>query len=129
MAPNSPLKDKATTALKHNPSALGDPISIKSETTPSEHDLQGSGSPDTPTTPKDNEKKQQQQQQQRQAPKDSQRKGDGKSLKEVAEAANPSMLGDPVSLKAETSETQVTEGDRGALRDGEKKKGKGDSKL
>ena len=126
MAPNSPLKDKATTALKHNPSALGDPISIKSETTPSEHDLQGSGSPDTQTTPKDNEKKQEQQQ----APKDSQRKGDGKSLKEVAEAANPSMLGDPVSLKAETSETEVTEGDRGALRDGEKtKEGKGDSKL
>lgn len=98
------LKAKAETALSNNPSAIGDPISIKSETTPSEHDLPGSDA---------------------QKPKDSQRKGDGKSLKEVAQASNPSMLGDPVSLKAETSDSEPTDQDRGALRDGKKK----DSKL
>lgn len=95
------LKSKAENALSQNPSALGDPISIKSETTPSEHDLPGSDI------------------------KDSQRKGDGKSLKEIAKASNPTMLGDPVSLKAETSDSEPTDQDRGALRDGKKK----DSKL
>ena len=45
-------------------------------------------------------------------------KGDGKSLKQIAESknkTNPSQLGDPVSLKAETSDTEPTEHDRGAL--------------
>lgn len=37
-----------------------------------------------------------------------------KTLKELAKG-NPSQLGDPVSLKAETSDTEPTEQDRGAL--------------
>lgn len=103
------LKTKAETALANNPSAMGDPISIKAETTPSEHDLKGSP----------------------EQPKDSHRKGDGKSLKQVAQESNPSMLGDPVSLKAETSDSEPTDQDRGALRDGDGqgKKEKKDSKL
>ena len=36
---------------------------------------------------------------------------DKKSLKEVAQS-NPSQIGDPVSLKAETSDTQPTEQDK-----------------
>jgi hypothetical protein len=42
------------------------------------------------------------------------RSGGNKSLKELAEQSNPSMLGDPVSLKAETSDNEPTEEDRGA---------------
>ena len=99
--PKDMLKTKAENALSHNPTAIGDPISIKSETTPSEHDLPGSDI------------------------KDSQRKGDGKSLKEIAQASNPTMLGDPVSLKAETSESEPTDQDRGASDAGKKR----DSKL
>jgi hypothetical protein len=41
-----------------------------------------------------------------------------KSLKESMEAklkSNPSALGDPVSLKAETSDSEPTADDRGAL--------------
>jgi hypothetical protein len=87
----APLKDKK--------SVIGDPVSLKAETTPSERDLSGSDI------------------------KDSQRKGDGKSLKEMAKD-NPTMLGDPVSLKAETSNNEPTDQDRGALKDGKK-----DSKL
>lgn len=109
--PKDMLKTKAETALANNPSALGDPISIKNETTPSEHDL-GDSSPSA-------------------SPKDSQRKGDGKSLKQVAQESNPSMLGDPVSLKAETSDSEPTDQDRGALRDGhsQQQQKRKDSKL
>jgi hypothetical protein len=99
--PKDMLKAKAANALSKNQSAIGDPVSIKAETTPSEHDLPRSDI------------------------KDSQRKGDGKSLKQIAKSSNPSMLGDPVSLKAETSNNEPTDQDRGALRDGKKK----DSKL
>lgn len=99
--PKDMLKTKAENAMSQNPSALGDPVSIKNETTPSEHDLPASEN------------------------KNSQRKGDGKSLKQVAEESNPSMLGDPVSLKAETSNSEPTDQDRGASRDGKKK----DSKI
>lgn len=107
--PKNTLKTKAETALSNNPSALGDPISIKGETTASEHDLKDSA----------------------EQPKDSQRKTDGKSLQQVAQESNPSMLGDPVSLKAETSDSEPTDQDRGALRDGDgqEKKQKKDSKL
>lgn len=44
-------------------------------------------------------------------------KNDGKSLKQIAEdkmKTNPTQLGDPVSLKAETSNTEPTNDDRGA---------------
>ena len=60
------------------------------------------------------------------------RKGEGnagqkKSLKELAES-NPTALGDPVSLKAETSDTEPTNDDRGASKTDREKK-KRDSKM
>ena len=86
MAPS--LKDKAEHSLKSNPSAVGDPVSLKAETSNSE------------PTDKDEPNK----------------GGDGKkkTLKQVAEDSNPTMLGDPVSLKAETSDSEPTDDDRGA---------------
>ena len=93
------LKEQAESSVKENPSALGDPVSLKSENS------------DTEPTEKDRPNKQASQ-------------GDGKkkSLKEMAES-NPTMLGDPVSLKAETSDTEPTKDDRGARGTGD---GKGD---
>ncbi|KAF2764645.1 hypothetical protein EJ03DRAFT_301679 [Teratosphaeria nubilosa] len=88
MAPNQKsLKD-----LKNetNPSQLGDPVSLKAETS------------DNQPTDQDRPNK---------AP-------EKRSLKEIAQdkmETNPSMLGDPVSLKAETSNTEPTADDRGAL--------------
>ncbi|KAF2173335.1 hypothetical protein M409DRAFT_17275 [Zasmidium cellare ATCC 36951] len=100
MAPSNPkpLKDLA------NPTLLGDPVSLRAETSntePTEHDRGAKGS-------------------------------DGKkSLKQIAEQkmkTNPSQLGDPVSLKAETSDTEPTEEDRGALGTSGKR-GSGRSKI
>ncbi|KPI38795.1 uncharacterized protein AB675_5862 [Cyphellophora attinorum] len=108
MAPST-LKSKAQESLRSNPSALGDPISIKAETSPSEHDLdadqknegadQKSGKA-TPGQPKDGKK----------------------PLKELAKE-NPTMLGDPVSLKAETSDRIPKPEEAGAKTQGK------DSKL
>ncbi|KXT03942.1 hypothetical protein AC578_9273 [Pseudocercospora eumusae] len=78
-------------AARENPSQLGDPVSLKAET--SDTDL------DRPNTNHDKE-------------------NSGRtSLKRMAEEKlkrNPSALGDPVSLKAETSDTEPTDQDRGA---------------
>ncbi|EMF16655.1 uncharacterized protein SEPMUDRAFT_33315, partial [Sphaerulina musiva SO2202] len=78
------LKDVA----KENPTLIGDPVSLKAETS-NTGDLDGD---------------------------DAQQGGKKgkKSLKELAKG-NPSQLGDPVSLKAETSDTEPTDQDRGAL--------------
>lgn len=103
---NKSLKDIAREKNAQNPSQLGDPVSLRAETSntkPTPDDLgakvdsgrrsgtsQGSGNGDV--------------------------KG-GKSLKQRAQEkldTNPSQLGDPVSLKAETSDTEVTGDDRGA---------------
>jgi hypothetical protein len=84
--PQKSLKDTA----KDNPTQLGDPVSLKAETSSTE------------PTEKDR------------PAKSSQKGGDGhKSLKDLAKE-NPTQLGDPVSLKAETSDTEPTENDRGA---------------
>lgn len=86
------LKDTA----KDNPSQLGDPVSLKAETSKTE------------PTEKDRANK----------------SGDGhKSLKDLAEK-NPTQLGDPVSLRAETSNTEPTENDRGASKAHPEKTGK-----
>jgi hypothetical protein len=85
------LKDLA----KENPTQLGDPVSLKAETS------------DTRPTPDDTG-----------ALNDNKASGGGKTLKQRAEEklkTNPTMLGDPVSLKAETSDTEPTADDRGAL--------------
>ncbi|KAJ8608609.1 hypothetical protein MRB53_039576 [Persea americana] len=87
------LKDTA----KENPTQIGDPVSLKAETSKTE-----------PT-------------------KDDRGAGAGKSgetLKEKAEKSlknNPSALGDPVSLKAETSNSEPTKDDRGARGTGKPK--------
>lgn len=79
------LKDLA----KENPTQIGDPVSLKAETS------------DTKPTPDDTGAL-----------------GEKQTLKQKAEEklkTNPTMLGDPVSLKAETSDTEPTADDRGAL--------------
>ncbi|KJY00962.1 hypothetical protein TI39_contig307g00074 [Zymoseptoria brevis] len=85
MAPSDKksLKDLA----KENPTQIGDPVSLKAETSKTEPTNQ-----DRPNKGKEE-----------------------KSLKEIAEddlKHNPTALGDPVSLKAETSDTEPTDQDR-----------------
>lgn len=98
-----PLKDLATS----NRTRLGDPISLKAETSdtsPTEHD-RGAGD----------------------AGGGSDKKEGKKTLKQAAQE-NPTMLGDPVSLKAEkTSGGDPVDHDNGP--GGERGSGKRDSKL
>lgn len=81
------LKEKAEQKLKNNPSALGDPVSLKAET--------------SSQTPAESEEG---------APKA------GKDTN-ASQTQKPSQLGDQVSLKAEKSDSEPTEQDRGALKD------------
>lgn len=97
MAPSS--KDRNKSSLKDNPSALGDPVSLKSETSDSDPTGQDGAIQTRGETYQEKFKK--------------------------MVKSNPSMLGDPVSLKAETSDRDPTEGDRG---EGTKSK-KRDSKI
>lgn len=83
------LKQIAQEKNSTAPSQLGDPVSMKAET--------------SETQPTENDKP---------------NKEDNRSLKEVAQNSmktNATMLGDPVSLKAETSNTEPTKDDRGTL--------------
>ncbi|KAM3419229.1 hypothetical protein BST61_g5169 [Cercospora zeina] len=150
MSSQKSLKDVA----KENPTQLGDPVSLKAETSnteptdqdrgaraekgkhssgaalsPTEGDLDGGDTTsqlknqdlagtggkrlDVSSAPAPTEG-------------DLDSKGGGKSLKDIAQQkinkGNPSQLGDPVSLKAETSNTEPTDQDRGAL--GASKNGK-----
>ena len=91
------LKDRAQEKLNDNPSAIGDPVSLKNE--------QSSGNP---------------------AESEAGAKDRGERKKTLKEAAmdNPSLLGDPVSLKAETADSEPTEHDRGALNDTKKRDSK-----
>ncbi|KAK6948895.1 hypothetical protein Daesc_008966 [Daldinia eschscholtzii] len=110
------LREKATKKLQGrdaNPSQLGDPISVKAEqsdTVPTEGEEGAAGSSQTPS-------------------RDSKRgsnkskgdeAGDGETLREKAAKklqgpdANPSQLGDPISLKAETSDDIPTDREEGA---------------
>jgi len=91
------LKEVASDTLKSNPSVLGDPVSLKAEKS------------DTQPTQKDMPNK-------AEAEKERKRTGGtSEGKKSLAEAAmsNPTLLGDPVSLKAEKSSSQPTEQDRG----------------
>lgn len=95
------LKDLA----KENPTQLGDPVSLKAETSdnqPTENDVPNKDSNAARTTEK--------------MPKD--------KMKED----NPSQLGDAVSLKTETSDSEPTEQDRGSLGTG-KDRGNGKPKM
>ncbi|TKA24982.1 hypothetical protein B0A50_06080 [Salinomyces thailandicus] len=92
-------KEKNSTA----PSQLGDPVSLKAETS------------DRQPTDLDKPNK---------APNKTDQQD--KSLKQIAQdkmdSGNPSQLGDPVSLKAETSHNEPTKDDRGALGTGRDEK-------
>jgi len=114
MAPQKTLRESALQTNKSNPSQLGDPVSLKAETSktsPTDQD-RGAGSPSSlkdikNITPAPTEG-------------DADKKGKGKSEGTLRQKAlqklqeNPSQLGDPVSLKAETADSQPTENDRGA---------------
>ncbi|CAK1355266.1 uncharacterized protein RHO25_001022 [Cercospora beticola] len=150
MAPQKSLKEMA----KENPTQIGDPVSLKAETSNNEptdqdrgaladkrkHNNNAAPSP-TEGDLKDGSSKPQLKNQDlagtggkrldvSSAPAptegDLDNQGGGKSLKDIAQQkinkGNPSQLGDPVSLKAETSNNEPTDQDRGAL--GTSKNGK-----
>ncbi|KAK3113510.1 hypothetical protein LTR53_009116 [Teratosphaeriaceae sp. CCFEE 6253] len=101
---NKSLKQVAEETQSAAPSQLGDPVSLKAETSASEPTEQ-----DKPNKAAGSEHK---------------------SLKESMQDSlkhNPTALGDPVSLKAETSDTEPTEEDRGAR--GTSKTGQPKSKI
>lgn len=96
------LKQIAREKNSANPSQLGDPVSLKAETS------------DNQPTEVDKPNK---------APNKADQQG--KSLKQMAQdkmETNPSQLGDPVSLKAETSHNEPTKDDRGTLGTGRDEK-------
>ncbi|KAI6713056.1 hypothetical protein PZA11_001167 [Diplocarpon coronariae] len=113
MSPSKPtLRERALQTNKTNPSQLGDPISLKAETsstspTPSDRGAQSPVKHISKVAPAPTEG-------------DSSREKGGKGGKTLRQRAmdklheNPSQLGDPVSLKAETADSQPTENDRGA---------------
>ncbi|PMD33667.1 hypothetical protein L207DRAFT_571151 [Hyaloscypha variabilis F] len=123
MAPSDKktLRESALETNKTNPSQLGDPVSLKSETSdtsPTEQDRGASSYSRTDDTKKNIKTV---------APSptegDSESKNGGsggsghKTLRQRAIdklEENPSQLGDPVSLKAETTNSEPTENDRGA---------------
>lgn len=120
------LREKASKKLHGpdaNPSQLGDPISLKAETSehvpkPVEAGARGNKSSSSSTEPTSAHK-----------PGSSNTNSSGETLREKATKklkgpnANPSQLGDPVSLKAETSDNVPAPSEEGAA------KGKRPSRL
>ncbi|TQN64359.1 hypothetical protein CSHISOI_11063 [Colletotrichum shisoi] len=123
MAPPERLKHVAEKATSDNPSQLGDPVSLKAEVSnlsPTEDDLgaASSSSSSSSSTTKKPPSSSSSSSKQGAGGAAGARNSDGspvagpekKRLKQVAEenveAGNPTQLGDPVSLKAETSETE-----------------------
>ncbi|POS79397.1 hypothetical protein DHEL01_v202217 [Diaporthe helianthi] len=103
------LREKAVKSLhgpNANPSQLGDPVSLKAEASDNIPTPDESGSQSSPTPP----------------PSRPDRSGQGghETLREKAAKklhgpdANPSQLGDPISLKAEQSDNVPTPGEEGA---------------
>lgn len=88
------LKDLAQEKNETNPSQLGDPISLKAET--------------SNTQPTDDDMPN----------KAARARAVGDEGKDKGGKSNKSQLGDPVSLKAETSKSEPTEDDRGSGRTG-----------
>ncbi|KAI0546519.1 hypothetical protein F4679DRAFT_411631 [Xylaria curta] len=118
------LREKAAKKVRGpnaNPSQLGDPISIKAETSdtaPSEEEDSANSSTSSPS-PSLSESS-------------TSKNGGGETLREKATKklngpnANPSQLGDPISLKNETSPGVPVDSERGAKSE---KVVKRDSKL
>lgn len=93
------LKD----AAMQNPSLLGDPVSLKAEKADSQPTDQDKGAgTDVGAHPKPDIKEK------------GAKKPQGKSKLKDAAMKNPSLLGDPVSMKAEKSNSEPTDQDRGA---------------
>ncbi|KAL3423632.1 hypothetical protein PVAG01_05379 [Phlyctema vagabunda] len=121
-APKKTLRETALQTNKTNPSQLGDPVSLKAETADSEPTNQDRGaSSSSSSSLKDEIKKV--------APAPTEGDTDGRGISAGANGGghktlrqramqkldeNPSQLGDPVSLKAETSNSEPTSDDRGA---------------
>ncbi|KAI8961286.1 hypothetical protein F5Y11DRAFT_348685 [Daldinia sp. FL1419] len=113
------LREKATKKLQGpdaNPSQLGDPISVKAEqsdTVPTEGEEGAAKASQSPS----HESKQS-----RENGKGNNKDAGNETLREKAVKklqgpdANPSQLGDPISLKAETTDDAPTEGEEGARR-------------
>lgn len=114
------LREKAAKKLhgpNANPSQLGDPISLKAEASDNIPRPEEAGSQSSPTRPGNSSSI-------------SGRSGSGgETLREKAakklhgEGANPSQLGDPISLKAEQSNNVPTPGEEGAHPGGRQQKG------
>ena len=93
------LKDAAV----KNPSLLGDPVSLKAENAESEPTDQDKGArTDEGAHPKPGDKEKEA------------KKPQGKGKLKDAAMKNPSLLGDPVSLKSENANSEPTHQDRGA---------------
>lgn len=89
MGDDQSLKSKAQQKLKSgNASQLGDPVSLKAET--------------SERVPKEGE--------------EGAKTNEHKTLKEVAQETNPSMLGDPISLKAETEDYKPSAKEEGGFK-------------
>lgn len=106
------LREKATKSLhgpNANPSQLGDPVSLKAEASDNIPKPDEAGSQSSPPTPSSK------------SGSSGSSSGTGEEkLREKAvkrlhgEGANPSQLGDPISLKAEQSDNVPTPGEEGA---------------
>ncbi|KAK0100276.1 hypothetical protein ONS95_008235 [Cadophora gregata] len=112
------LRERALQTNKSNPSQLGDPISLKAETSstsPTSEDNGASSSEPKSASQatKENVRKV--------APAPTEGGQDGRDGKKTLRQRamdklqeNPSQLGDPISLKAETADSEPTDNDRGA---------------
>jgi hypothetical protein len=122
------LRERALKTNENNPSQLGDPISLKaetSETSPTSEDRGAVASSQRSLVARKNLKDT--------APAPTEEDADGdahgknghptlrqKAMQKLEE--NPSQLGDPVSLKAEKADSEPTDQDRGAAAKGERSK-------
>lgn len=116
------LREKAAKALhgpNANPSQLGDPISLKAEASDRIPKPEEAGSQSSPTSSGGR------------SSSNSRSGAGGETLREKAakklhgEGANPSQLGDPISLKAEQSDNVPTPGEEGAHSGQQRQGGKG----
>ncbi|KAI6083974.1 hypothetical protein F4821DRAFT_243789 [Hypoxylon rubiginosum] len=108
------LREKATKKLQGpdaNPSQLGDPISMKAETSdqmPTEEEQGAQGSPQSSSKNTDKPGKKNWNHENHETLRE-------KAMKKLhGPDANPSQLGDPISMKAETSDKMPADSEEGA---------------
>ncbi|KAI0390847.1 hypothetical protein F5Y17DRAFT_39062 [Xylariaceae sp. FL0594] len=119
--PKETLREKATKKLDANPSQLGDPVSLKAETSDTVTAVpeEGGAVPDTRTQPSSSSSStttfsSSSSSREQGHEDDGSASGGGETLREKALKKNPTQLGDPTSLKAETSEGVPVEREKGA---------------